>query len=132
MIRLENISKKYQKNKVLDNISVTIPANSVTGILGPNGAGKSTLIKIITGFEFPDNGSVYIEENKMNDFQERKKFLSYMPEKMTVYPDYFTDEFLSFYHSVTEFKNNELMSLLSLKTIFGKKSSIFPKVGIKD
>ena len=89
MIRLENISKKYQKNKVLDNISVTIPANSVTGILGPNGAGKSTLIKIITGFEFPDNGSVYIEENKMNDFQERKKFLSYMPEKMTVYPDYF-------------------------------------------
>ena len=121
MISLKNISKHYSGNTVLNNVTLDFPANSVTGILGPNGTGKSTLIKIITGFEFPDSGSIYIEKTKMTDFQHRKKLLSYMPEKMTVYPEYFTDEFLSFYHSATDCRDTELLEMLSLKSVFGKK-----------
>ncbi len=121
MIALKNISKTYSKNKVLNCISLTIPEKSITGIIGPNGAGKSTLIRIITGFEFPDTGAVYINKNEMHDFYQRKKYISYMPENMSVYPEYFVDEFLSFYHSSINLKNDGLLKMLSLKTVFNKK-----------
>ena len=93
MITLKNISKHYSGNTVLSDISLEIPKNSVTGILGPNGAGKSTLLKIITGFEFPDSGTVFIENSEVTNFSGRKKHISYMPEKMTLYPSYFVEEF---------------------------------------
>ena len=121
MITLENISKSYSGNKALRNISLTIPRNSVTGILGPNGAGKSTLIKIITGFEFPDSGKVYIENLPVTNFKQRKNHISYLPEKLSIYPEYFVMEFLNFYHSAIESENGELLEILSLKKIFSKK-----------
>ena len=49
MIELESISKKYKKTSALDNVSIQIQQNVITGIVGPNGSGKSTMLKIITG-----------------------------------------------------------------------------------
>ncbi len=121
MIALKNISKRYSKNKVLNSISVDIPEKSITGIIGPNGAGKSTLIRIITGFEFPDTGTVYIKNNEMRNFYQRKEYLSYMPENMSIYPEYSVDEFLSFYHLSAYLKNDDLLKTLSLKKIFNKR-----------
>ena len=121
MITLKNISKNYSKNRALNSISLTIPEKSITGIIGPNGAGKSTLIRIITGFEFADADTVYINKSEMQDFYQRKKYISYMPENMSIYPEYFVDEFLSFYHLSINLKNDDLLMMLSLKTIFNKK-----------
>jgi len=121
MITLKNISKHYSGNTVLSDISLEIPKNSVTGILGPNGAGKSTLLKIITGFEFPDSGTVFIENSEVTNFSGRKEHISYMPEKMTLYPSYFVEEFLRFYHSAIGFHDDELLQLLSLQKMYAKK-----------
>ncbi|MCL2697055.1 MAG: ABC-F family ATP-binding cassette domain-containing protein [Oscillospiraceae bacterium] len=54
IISLENISKYYGGNKVLDNIALTIENSDRIGLIGINGCGKSTLLRIITGFEIPD------------------------------------------------------------------------------
>ncbi len=121
MIKTENITKRYLKNKVLDDISISIPDKTITGIIGPNGAGKSTLLKIISGFEFPDSGTIYINNNKVNKHSMIKKHLSYMPENMSLYPDYFVDEFLDFFHSAINYMDEKLMDSLSLKKIFYKK-----------
>ena len=121
MIELKNISKTYQGNQVLNDISLLIPENSITGIIGPNGAGKSTLIKIISGFEFANSGDIFINEKKTDYFKQMKKHISYMPEYMSIYPEYYVDEFLSFYHSSSNFIDEELLKSLSLKTIYNKK-----------
>jgi len=121
LIKLKNISKSYLKSRVLDGISLNIPKNSITGIIGPNGAGKSTLIRIITGFEFPDSGSVNIFNELVKDFNDRKKYLSYMPETITLYPQYTVSGFLNFYHSASGLKDDQLLSALSLKKIYKKK-----------
>lgn len=121
MIELKNISKNYSKNRALDNISVSIPKGSVTGIIGPNGAGKSTLIKIIGGFEFSDKGEVRIFEKSVKNFNQRKQYLSYMPETMFIYPEYFVDEFLDFYHKAAGFKDDDLIASLSLRKVSLKK-----------
>ena len=121
MINIQNVSKYYSKKTVLDNINFTIPQSSITGIIGPNGARKSTLIKIITGFEFADSGFVSISGDKMTNFNKIKNKISYMPENMTLYTSYFVDEFLHFYHSAVNHKDENLLISLSLKSVFNKK-----------
>jgi len=121
MIELENISKTYLKSLVLNNISLKIPVNSITGFIGPNGAGKSTLIKIISGFEYPDRGSLFIDDKKINSFKDLINLISYMPENMTLYPEYFVDDFLDFFHSSVNFEDDDLLKRLSLKTVYNKR-----------
>ena len=121
MIELKSISKNCSGNGILNDISFFIPENSITGIIGPNGAGKSTLIRIITGFEFPDSGNVRIFNEEMNNFSDRKKYISYMPETMQLYRGYVVSDFLDFYHEASGFKDNDLIEALSLKKIIHKK-----------
>ncbi|HRE41819.1 MAG TPA: ABC transporter ATP-binding protein [Ignavibacteria bacterium] len=65
-IEFKNISKKFGNFSALNNISFTIPSNSVFCILGENGAGKSTLMKILSGFIKQDSGEIFINKNSVN------------------------------------------------------------------
>lgn len=56
-----NISKRFGDFIALDDVSVTVPAGSLTALLGPSGGGKSTLLRTIAGLEAPDSGHVRIE-----------------------------------------------------------------------
>ncbi len=60
VIEAENISASFDQLKVIDDFSCTILRGDKIGIIGPNGCGKSTLIKILTGEEKPDTGSIKI------------------------------------------------------------------------
>ena len=46
---VKNLSKSYEKQKALNNISFEIKPNKITGIVGPDGAGKTTLLRILSG-----------------------------------------------------------------------------------
>ncbi len=62
VIDLKDITKGYGDRLLLDHFSVSIPPGSIVGVIGPNGAGKTTLMRIITGQEKPDKGTVKIGE----------------------------------------------------------------------
>ncbi len=57
-LALENISKRYGENRVLENLSLTFPDNSITCIMGPSGCGKTTLLRIVAGLVKPDSGCI--------------------------------------------------------------------------
>lgn len=59
-LKIENIKKSFSKKVVLDNITFSINNNEIVGLLGRNGSGKSTLMKIISGLQNPDSGTVEI------------------------------------------------------------------------
>lgn len=61
LIEVKNITKRFDKNIVLDNISLSIDEGDIFGLIGPNGAGKSTLIKIMTGLWDSNGGEVIID-----------------------------------------------------------------------
>jgi ABC-2 type transport system ATP-binding protein len=58
ILQTHNLSKIYQKQPVVNNISLSIEKNSVYGLLGPNGAGKSTTLKMITGMIYKTSGEI--------------------------------------------------------------------------
>ena len=63
MIEARSVSKQFGDFVALDDVSVEVPAGSLTALLGPSGSGKSTLLRIIAGLEQPDAGRVLIEGN---------------------------------------------------------------------
>jgi len=121
MIELKNICKTYGNTKVLDNIAFNIPENLVTGVIGPNGAGKSTLLKIIAGFEFETSGEVLFNNKVLKNFDMKRELISYMPEQISLYPDYYVKEYVDFYNKVLKNTNNDLINLLSLPKVYCKK-----------
>ena len=90
MIKLEHISKSFGSQKVLNDVSLEIPAGQIVGLLGPNGAGKSTLMKILIGLWSADSGTVSAPVR-----------IGYLPENNPLYEDMYVTEYLSFMAGLT-------------------------------
>jgi ABC-2 type transport system ATP-binding protein len=60
VIELHELTKRFGSMTALDGVSLTIPADSITGLLGRNGAGKTTLMHVLTGQDFPTSGEVRV------------------------------------------------------------------------
>ena len=58
VIEVEGLSKGFNDNLLIENLSFSLPPGGIVGVIGPNGAGKSTLFKILTGQETPDTGAI--------------------------------------------------------------------------
>lgn len=111
LINVQNLSKSYGSQKVLENISFNLEAGKIVGLLGPNGSGKTSLIKIMSGLINDYSGTVEIDGNRPG--VETKKIVSYMPEK-TYLADWMrpidaVDVFADFY---SDFDKNKAMELL--------------------
>ncbi len=73
VIEIKNMSKSFKRNKVLNDINISIEKGSVCGFVGLNGSGKTLLMKVIAGFLKPDCGTVLVqgkEVGKEVDFPE--------------------------------------------------------------
>ena len=81
-ISAENISFSYSKEKILDDISFTLPSSSLTALLGRNGAGKSTLMRIMMGFLKPDSGRILIDNQSLDELKPKERALkiAYIPQ----------------------------------------------------
>ncbi len=58
VIEVANMSKAYNENLLVDDLTFSLPPGGIVGVIGPNGAGKSTLFRMLTGAEAPDSGTV--------------------------------------------------------------------------
>ncbi|MFJ7186845.1 lantibiotic protection ABC transporter ATP-binding protein [Lysinibacillus xylanilyticus] len=66
ILQTENLSKGFKGQKIVEDLSLTIPRNTVYGLLGPNGAGKSTTLKMITGMLRPNAGKILFNGREWN------------------------------------------------------------------
>lgn len=83
LLSIQNITKKFAHHTALDDVSISIPQQSVFGLLGPNGAGKTSLIRIINQITAPDTGSVFLGGEKLKP--NHIKDIGYMPEERGLY-----------------------------------------------
>ncbi len=82
-LEANNIVKKYANHLALDDVSVSIPENSIFGLLGPNGAGKTTLIRIINQITGPDSGNILLQGKRLS--REDISRIGYLPEERGLY-----------------------------------------------
>jgi ABC-type cobalamin/Fe3+-siderophores transport system ATPase subunit len=66
MLEVQNISLSYGDHKVLSNVSFAIKKGEVVSVIGASGVGKSSLLKIISGYEIPDDGDLKLEDVLLN------------------------------------------------------------------
>lgn len=96
-IVVENLTKKYGRQKAVDSISFQVKTGEILGFLGPNGAGKTTTMKILTCFMAPNEGDIKVGQYSIHDDQEViKSKIGYLPENNPLYYDMPVLEYLEF------------------------------------
>ena len=90
IINCQHINKSFGSQRVLNDVTLEIPAGQVVGLLGPNGAGKSTLMKILMGLWKPDSGTVSVPAS-----------IGYLPENNPLYDEMYVTEYLEFMAGLT-------------------------------
>ncbi len=83
IVNVNNLTKKFGKNTVLDDVSFKIKEGSIVGLIGPNGAGKTTIMKTLGGLIYPTSGSVELygssDEKGLNKARSRMSFMIETP-----------------------------------------------------
>lgn len=72
MIRVENVSKQFNKTRALKNVSLEVNKGDIISLIGPSGSGKSTLLRCNHGLEHVDSGKIYMDDEWMNPDDEKK------------------------------------------------------------
>ena len=105
VIEIKNLTKKYGTKTVLDKINFTVEKGDIMGLLGPNGAGKSTTMNILTGYLSLTEGSVSVcGFDILENPDEAKKHIGYLPEIPPLYIDMTVLEYLSFVYDLKKIK----------------------------
>ena len=78
MITVDAVTKRYGDFAALNDVSLEVPAGSLTALLGPSGSGKSTLLRVVAGLEVPDAGSVSIEERDATNVPVQQRGIGFV------------------------------------------------------
>ena len=88
MLNIENISKSFAHVKAVNNVSLNIKNGEFFELLGPSGCGKTTLLRIISGFEKPDQGSIFINDKNVTNIQPYNRPTNMLFQSYALFPHY--------------------------------------------
>ena len=86
VVSLKDINFKYSNEVILNNINLDIYDKEFITLLGPSGCGKTTTLRIIAGFESPQEGEVFFEGEKVNDLPPHKRNVNTVFQKYALFP----------------------------------------------
>jgi ABC-2 type transport system ATP-binding protein len=110
-LQIQQVTKQYDQQLAVDDISFDVKEGEIVGFLGPNGAGKSTTMKIATCFLPPTSGQVIVAGyNVMDNPMAVKKVTGYLPEHNPIYLDLYVHEYLEFIGGLYGIKGKALKS----------------------
>ena len=117
-ITVNNLTKIYGAQKAVDDISFTVNKGEIVGFLGPNGAGKSTTMKIITGYLPASTGSAKVcDLAVIENSNETKKKIGYLPEANPLYFDMYVREYLNFVAGIHKSQKSKVKIEEVIKTV---------------
>ena len=127
ILSIKNLSKSFDKQKALNNISFDIKPNKITGIVGPDGAGKTTLLRILSGlltYEAKDIEILDLDlQTNIHIIQEQ---IGYMPQKFGLYEDLSVEENLRLFADLQSIPldnlQNRIDELLHFTSLFNFKN----------
>lgn len=113
MIEVTNLVKRYGDHTAVDHLSFQIEKGKIYGFLGPNGAGKSTTMNIITGYIASTEGKVVIDGHDiLEEPEQAKKCIGYLPEQPPLYFDMTVQEYLKFAADLKKIPKKQRASMI--------------------
>lgn len=109
VVIVENVSKFLGKQKVLDNISISLQPKKIYGLTGQNGSGKTVLMKCICGFICPDTGSIKVHGAEIGKDTEFAQDTGFIIEKPGFLPQYSAYKNLAYLYSVRHKADKKLL-----------------------
>jgi ABC-2 type transport system ATP-binding protein len=109
MIQIDHISKSFEKQAVLKDLSILVPGKTITCLLGPSGSGKTTLIRLIMGAISPDQGSIRIDGTEVPDRKLLGR-IGFMPQGDCLYENLTATQNLAFFGRLYGLDKKELSS----------------------
>ena len=85
-IRIENVTKIFNGEVVLDNLSLNIPSGKFFALLGPSGSGKTTLLRLIGGFEKVDKGRIFLGDQDITDLPINQRNINTVFQNYALFP----------------------------------------------
>ena len=108
VVDLKHISKQYDGETVLHDINLYIRDKEFVTLLGPSGCGKTTTLRIIGGFETPDEGQVLFEGKEINDLPPNKRHINTVFQKYALFPHLNVYENIAFPLRLKKLPENEI------------------------
>src|SRR5690606_11251073 len=97
MIRVDNLIKQFGDVRAVNGLSFELFQGEILGFLGPNGAGKTTTMRILTCYFPPTSGKATVAGfDVLNEPDEVRRVIGYMPEGVPLYRDMTVTDFLDF------------------------------------
>ncbi|MCE1274889.1 MAG: LPS export ABC transporter ATP-binding protein, partial [Chlorobiales bacterium] len=88
ILSCKNLKKIYNKRTVVKSSTIEVRQGEIVGLLGPNGAGKTTTFYMIVGLVKPDDGEVFLDNEKITElpmYQRARKGIGYLPQEASVF-----------------------------------------------
>lgn len=128
-ITIKNLTKKYDGRPCLDRVNLDVAHGEMVVIVGPSGCGKTTLMRCIVGLEEIDSGSIYINEELVNDKEPKDRDVAMVFQYYSLYPHMTVRRNLSFglEHTTTLSKDeiqgrvNEYAEILKINRLLDRK-----------
>ena len=115
-IKTVNLSKKYGKTLVVDDLNLSISSGEIVGFLGLNGAGKTTTMRMLLGLIKPTSGECYIQGNKVDQYNlEVLNEIGYIIETPYSYPDLTVQENLEIVSTLRGVRNKDVIDWVTEK-----------------
>lgn len=129
-IQVASLTKLYDTQKAVDDISFELKQGEIVGFLGPNGAGKSTTMKIITTYLPSTSGAVKVCGYDVNEHpMEVKKRIGYLPEANPLYFEMYVREYLEFTAGIHKLGANAKKRIEEMITLTGLTKEAHKKIG---
>lgn len=142
VLTIQNLSKRFGKQKIIDNLNLSVPEGSIFGFIGQNGAGKTTTMKMVLGLLQPDSGKIHVCNEAVRFGQTKtNQFIGYLPDVPEFYNYMTPPQYLRLCGAViglpkseTDQRGQELLSLVGLygvtKQIGGFSRGMKQRLGI--
>ena len=123
LIRLDHIVKSFDDTVVLNGIDLSVAENEFVTLLGPSGCGKTTTLRIIGGFEKPDEGRVFFDGKDITDLPANQRHLNTVFQNYALFPHMTVGENIAFgmrvKHKTEQYIKDKIKYALKLVNLDG-------------
>ena len=109
-LRSENLIKRYKQRTVVDKVSIEVSQGEIVGLLGPNGAGKTTSFYMIVGLVKPNEGEIFLNDEKITNLPMYKRAqmgIGYLAQEASVFRKLSVEDNIRAVLEMTKLSKNE-------------------------